>query len=232
MYRVDLLSEIVLFKLYEKHASSDEELSLSLRQIAELFDERVPINLLRSALEITRQADYEKNRLIKRKGNKGDYTYDISLAGIAEVQNELRRSSSPIAYYSADPTRNLEVVAGIHSDFMNDGERTNSESWKPLPVNRDDPDFIEMRSSIEEAVDIIEKDNGFAVHFPQERTGILQSLKDGIDWIDNKFPTRAQVRFSLLTPLTWIVAKFGDGLIVEAAKKAAAKIVDWLATMM
>jgi hypothetical protein len=76
-----MLSDIVLFKLYEKHVSSDEELSLSPKEIAELFREQIPINLLRSAIESSRQANYERDRLIKRKGTKGSYKYDISLEG-------------------------------------------------------------------------------------------------------------------------------------------------------
>lgn len=231
MYRIDLLADIVLFKLYEKHVSADEELNLSLRDIAELFGERVPINLLRSAIATTREANYEKNRFIKRKGDKTDYRYDISLAGIAKVQNELRRPSSPIAYYSGDVARNLEVVAGIHSDFMTTEDRTNSETWTPLPIDRESEAFTDMESSVVQAIDVIERDNGLAVHFSEERAGILQTLRDGLDWVENKCPTRAQIRFGLLAPLTWIITKFGEGIIVEAAKKAAEKIVDWLATM-
>lgn len=232
MYRVDILSDIVLFKLYEKHVSSDEELNLTLKEIAELFRERVPINLLRSAIESSRQANYERNRLIGRKGSKGNYKYDISLEGIAKVQDELRRPSSPLAFYSADTARNLEGVAGIHTDFMSRIDRANAETWMPLPIDRESLAFSEMESSVVEAIDAIEKDNGFAVHFPEERAGILQTMKDGLDWIASKSPTRAQVRFGLLAPLTWIITRFGDGLVVEAAKKAAAKIVDWLASVV
>jgi hypothetical protein len=231
MYRVNLLSDIVLFKLYEKHISSDEELDLSLRDIADLFDEQLSINLIRSTIELSRKEFNEKDKLIKRKGNKGNYRYDLSLAGIEKVQNELRRSSSPIAYYSADQTRNLEVAAGIQSDFMTPGERAVSESWKPLPIDRESPAFIDMRSSVIDAIESIEHDNGLAVHFPAEREGILQTLKDGLEWVSVKAPTRAQIKAILISPLTWIITKFSEGLIVEACKKAAAKIFDWLMTL-
>jgi len=50
MYRVELLSDIVLYKLYENHISSDEEQNLNLRDIAALFDEQIPINLVRSVI--------------------------------------------------------------------------------------------------------------------------------------------------------------------------------------
>jgi hypothetical protein len=232
MYRVDLLSDILLYKLYEKHVSSDNELELSIRDIADLFNRRIPLNLVRSAIQLNRQAYSESDKLIKRKGIKGNYSYDISLAGIAKVQNELRRSSSPIAFYSGDPERNLQSVAGIHSDFMTSDERLRSEAWVPLPVDRESVAFIDMQASVVEAIDAIEVDNGFAANFPAERAGILQTLSDGLDWIMNKMPTKAQIQSSLLAPLTWIIVKFGDGLIVEAAKKAANKIVEWLQTML
>jgi hypothetical protein len=82
MYRVELLSDIVLYKLYENHISSDEEQNLNLRDIAALFDEQIPINLVRSVIELNRKEYYEKEKLIKRKGVKGNYRYEISLAGI------------------------------------------------------------------------------------------------------------------------------------------------------
>ncbi len=226
MYRIDIFSDILLYKLYEKHVSSDEELNLTPREIASFFEHKVPINLIRSAIEINRQGAYEANRLMRRKGTKGDYRYDISLAGIEKIQNELRRTNSPIAYYSA--TSDLETVAGIHSQFMTDEERAQAESWKPLPIDRESPDFVTMRSSVVEAIEVIEKDNGLAVHFPEERAGILQTLKDGLEWITNRTPTKAQIRASLIGPLTWVITKFSDGIIAEASKKAATKIIHWL----
>jgi hypothetical protein len=179
------------------------------------------------AKQITREIGWSKE-----KAPKGSYKYDISLEGIAKIQDELRRPSSPIAFYSADTSRNLEAIAGIHTDFMSRIDRANAETWMPLPIDRKSVAFTEMESSVVEAIDAIEKDNGFAVHFPEERAGILQTLRDGLDWISSKSPTRAQVRFTLLTPLTWIVTRFGEGLAAEVAKKAAEKIVSWLASMV
>lgn len=228
MYRIDNLSDIVLFKLYEKHISSDEELNLTLKEIAELFEQKIPVNLIRSSIEINRQGDYEANRLVRRRGTKGDYRYDISLAGIEKIQNELRRANSPIAYYSSDASRDLEIVAGIHSEFITDEERARVDSWRPLPIDRKSSDFVAMHSSVVEAIEAIEKDNGLAMHFPEERAGILQTLKDGLEWITNRAPTKAQIQASLIGPLTWVITKFGDGIIAEASKKAATKIIHWL----
>jgi hypothetical protein len=231
MYRVDLLSDIILFKMYEKHISSDEELDPSLRDIANLFDDQLSINLVRSTIELNRRQYNEKDKLIKRRGNKGNYTYDLSLAGIEKVQNELRRPSSPIAYYSADQTRNLELVAGIQSAFMTPVERAGGESWEPLAIDRENPTFIDMRSSVIDAIDNIERDNGLAVHLPEERDGILQTLKDGLEWVTARSPTRAQIRACLISPLTRIITKLGEGIVVESCKKAAAKIFEWLLTL-
>ena len=114
---------------------------------------------------------------------------------------------------------------------MTPGERAVSESWKPLPIDRESPAFIDMRSSVIDAIESIENDNGLAVHFPAEREGILQTLKDGLEWVSVKAPTRAQIKAILISPLTWVITKFSEGLIVEARKKAAAKIFDWLMTL-
>jgi hypothetical protein len=170
--------------------------------------------------------EYENEKLIKRKGTKGSYRYDISLKGIEKVQNELRRSSSPIAYFSAG--YDLEDIAGIHSDFMTGSARSRAEAWKPLPIDRNENSFKEMRASVIEAIKTIEGDNGLAAHFPEERNGVLQTLRDGLEWITSKSPTRAQLQASLIAPLTWIITRFGEGVMGEAAKKAAEKIFSWL----
>jgi hypothetical protein len=129
---------------------------------------------------------------------------------LKRVQNELRRSSSPIACYSTDQARNLELVAGIQNEFMTIAERSVSESWKPLPIDRETLAFIDMRSSVIDAIDNIERDNDLAVHYPAEREGILQTLKDGLDWVTGKGPTRAQIKATLIAPLTWIITNLGQ----------------------
>ena len=70
MHRIDLLSDILLYKLYEKHILSDEETNLSVNEMRDLFKEDVSLNLLRSALRICNGQYYEKNKHIRRSGNK------------------------------------------------------------------------------------------------------------------------------------------------------------------
>ncbi len=69
MHRIDLLSDILLYKLYEKHILSDEETNLSVNEMRDLFKEDVSLNLLRSALRICNGQYYEKNKHIRRSGN-------------------------------------------------------------------------------------------------------------------------------------------------------------------
>ena len=88
-----------------------------------------------------------------------------------------------------------------------------------------------MRSSVIDAIDNIERDNGLAVHYPAEREGILQTMKEGLDWVTGKGPTRAQIKATLIAPLTWIITNLGQGIIVEVCKKAATKIFEWLLTL-
>ncbi|HKS88395.1 MAG TPA: hypothetical protein VJR70_03055, partial [Stellaceae bacterium] len=79
---------------------------------------------------------------------------------------------------------------------------------------------------------VIEGDNGFAATFPNEREGILSSLKAGADWIKNRCPNREQIFSLIISPLQWISGNFSKALIGEAAKKAAEAVVNFLHSLL
>lgn len=232
MYRISLLSDVILYKFYEVHVSSDTPAELSSLEVRAELGVDISLNLINSAIEYARAARrYHEPNFIKRSGIKGNYKYEISIDGIQYVESELRRRDSPIAYFSANGDQSLSYVAGISSDFMTRGERVSSADWQPLEIDRQNESYKETVLELENAIDVIEKDNAFAAHMPQERSGILESLKFGLDWLKSKAPTVSQIRAMLVGPLNWISTTFPNSIMSEAAKKAASKLVDFVSSL-
>lgn len=109
-----------------------------------------------------------------------------------------------------------------------DSEQLSNDEWQPLPIDREDEHFVEALEAIEEAIEAIEGDNGYAATEPEERNGILYSAKGTLQALKEGTPSREQLISSLLKPFNYIAKKFGDGIIGVAAKKAADLIFSFL----
>jgi hypothetical protein len=91
-FRISNLAQIILYKLYLDHVDGDEHCPLTLPQIAELFDHKLPLNLINSSIEWMRleiSRDY-----LRRSGTKESYKYTIAPERIHYVEMELLRKRS------------------------------------------------------------------------------------------------------------------------------------------
>jgi hypothetical protein len=84
----------------------------------------------------------------------------------------------------------------------------------------------------EEALRAAEGSNELASKHPEEREGILAVLREGVDRLRNKIPSRATITSTLLQPLRWLATTLANSVAGEAAKRAAQKIIDWLSSLM
>lgn len=96
-----------------------------------------------------------------------------------------------------------------------------SDEWTPLEIDRTDTDYLEAVDSVEEAIEAIRQDNGFAATRPLEREGVLRVLQEGLVWLKEKIPTQSILQTMLISPLRWVSSIFGNAVVGEAAKKAA-----------
>ncbi len=94
------------------------------------------------------------------------------------------------------------------------------DEWAPLPIDRQNPKFEAAMGAVEDAIDTISADNGYAVSAPEERTSILASLKGSVEAIKAGMPSLASIRAGLLAPLRFISEKFVGTAMGETAKKA------------
>lgn len=230
-YRLVPLSEAILFKLYISHVSDDENDAYSIENIKGMFNEDVSVKFIKSAIELIGYSTYRFSKL-RRHGRSNSWSYSITDHGILSVEASLRRSDSIASFMFANANASLDTIAGLDGIFLTDDERDELDGWLPLPIERDRPEYKETIGALEEAFDTIRADNGFAATYPEQRTGILAALEDGIQTLKSKLPSAEQLQGMILRPLRWISVTFSNTLIGEAAKKAAEKLVQYIASLL
>lgn len=230
-YRLVPLSECVLYKLYIAHVADDDNDSYSVEQIKAMFKDDVSRKLLKSAIEYLDYATH-RNGKIRRHGRSGSYSFSITDYGILEIERDLRRSDSVASFLHANPDASLDVIAGLDGMFRTDEERADLEVWAPLSIDRDSPQYRETVEAVEEAYETIRADNGLAATHPEQREGILATLADGIEALKKKAPSAQQLKALIVIPLQWVSVNFSKTLIGEAAKKAAEKLYQFIASFL
>src|SRR5262245_44003657 len=81
-------------------------------------------------------------------------------------------------------------------------------------------------SAADEALEVIEGNNGYATSEPEERNAIVNSIKGTIAAIKEGAPSASAIKSSLIAPLQYLVRKFTDTAIGIASKVAVEKIAN------
>jgi hypothetical protein len=124
-----------------------------------------------------------------------------------------------------DPDLNFsQTLNRVPDTDTPDSGHKSDDVWRPLPIDREAPEYSEAVESIGEAVQIVEQDNGYPTSDPEERNQIVDSLKTGLQWIKEGAPSLAQIRATVVAPLKFLASKFSGAAMGEAAKVAVAKI--------
>jgi len=126
------------------------------------------------------------------------------------------------------------ALTSLHSE--NRGENSNNllsqenteDNWQPLPIDREDQLYLKAIEAVEDALKVIEGDNGYAATESEERTAILEPAKATLTAIKDGTPSKEQIESNLVKPFKYLMKKFGDSLIGAAAKKIVGVIVTWL----
>lgn len=118
----------------------------------------------------------------------------------------------------------LVVVSSSDSDTR--------DKWEPLPIDRSSPEYSEAVSKTDEALQVIEGDNGFASSLPEMRDHVVWSLGAGVNALKEGLLTKEQVDSLLICPLKWVATKFAEGLMKIAANKALIAILAWLKSVV
>lgn len=111
----------------------------------------------------------------------------------------------------------LPMVAGIPKRVNSIGS---DEDWEPLPVEVPDDRAIEVEQAVQDTIDEVFKNNGYASTRPEERDTVLATLEAGKSALSSRRFTLGTIVETLRKPLKYLVKKFGDSAIGLAAKKA------------
>lgn len=156
------------------------------------------------------------------------HKYKLTEEGILLVERALRKRDSDLAYFAKNGDAALDEIAGLDSIWITPDERVDSDQWSPLAIDRDDPEFVATLKAVEAALEAIRGDNGYAANEPNERAGIVATLEEGVQWLKERAPTKAQVQNLVIAPLRWIAVKFAQSVTGQAANAAAQKLWQWL----
>ena len=182
---------------------------------------------------VSKSLDSLVNRELVEAGSGG---YSITGQGISHVEQSLEDKESTVFKYNKYGDAWLDkqsVGARNEGDTANlsDAE-TEEDEWEPLPIDRESQDYKEAIGTLDEAIDVVAGNNGYAESEPDERNNIVESLRQGQTAIKERQPSKAQINALVLQPLNYLVRKFSESTIGEIAKVAAVKIVAWLASFI
>ena len=126
-----------------------------------------------------------------------------------------------------EPNNVVDVESEPRSSFDTDESR-DDDIWEPLKIDRGTREYGEAVAAVEEALGVIESDNGYAASEPEERNQIIWSIREGIRTIKENLPSYAQIQSMVEQPLRFISKKFAETAMGEIAKKALGYLFTWL----
>lgn len=230
--RLRPVAEYLLYQIYNETMNNDSKSKFDISDIQKIVSKDIPKNLLTSAIDLLREYEHGSGRLIARHGNKEKYEYSITRDGIIRTEERIQRGDSIAAFLLKQPDADIHDVAGFDGLFYYPGEQKRLNDWSPLDIDREADDYQATVDVLEESLEVIRGDNGFAEEYPEQRAGILDTLREGLDWLKNKRPSANVLKKLLVDPLRWIAVTFGKSMLGSAGKLAAEKIMKLIFSSM
>ncbi|RRN68590.1 hypothetical protein [Agrobacterium deltaense] len=222
----------MLTKLYVQHVNDSDTEAFSVDEIKSIFSVPVSRNLISSALDELYGPKYSDKALVHRSGTKrSERRYRITSAGIQFVEKSLRDSASDIAYFLAQGDTSLDEIAGMDGLFWTDEERTEKSGWTEIELE-EGKELEEVIEGLNLTIDEIEKNDEFEAKDPEQKRGILASLRIGLASLKSLKVSKNQINGIIIQPLRWIATNFTNTVMAELAKTAAQKVVKLVLTYL
>lgn len=117
----------------------------------------------------------------------------------------------------------------INKTFISE-EKASFDEWQPIPVDRSNPEYQETEKKLDEALNVIRSDNGFADTFPDERNQVVSALETGLKiFRENSTVHVTYFRAFIIDPLTAAISRLKDNAAGTAAAIAKGAAIKWLA---
>jgi hypothetical protein len=143
----------------------------------------------------------------------------------------------PINRYRRAPERSSWLRSALQSvnetfdklGIQADDFETPDSEWAPLPLNRDDPALNQAIARLDETIEEVRADNGYAITLPEERDYVLERLSS----LANRLKHAAQVSYGYvvrngLEPLATLIRRFSNAALETSASAARSALADWL----
>jgi hypothetical protein len=95
-----------------------------------------------------------------------------------------------------------------------------ADTWEPLPIDRADSAYGDAIKKTERALEVLEQDNGYAATSPEEKAGIVETIRGNLKALKEGFPSKRSIMEGLIKPLKFIAKKFGENFVGAAASAA------------
>jgi hypothetical protein len=116
------------------------------------------------------------------------------------------------------------------SDF---GNKLEELQWEPIPLERTNEKLIAATTALDEAIEQIEQNNGYATTAPGEREHVLENLKAATKSLKERGHIYwAQLRSWAMEPLTRVVNRFGNAAVGVSSSAAKEALIDWLKSLI
>lgn len=160
------------------------------------------------------ESEVKQIEVYRRLGDHGDRWLGEALLALEQraAQEETDRA--------AEETKSLELER--------DDDPLSTEAWEPLQIDRGSGTYRGAIDAVEAAAEAIEGSNGYAESEPDERNGIVHTIRGTLRAVKEGFPSRKSIVHGLLVPLRFIATKFTGAAMGEAAKRAVAALITWL----
>ena len=111
------------------------------------------------------------------------------------------------------------------------GDIEDSDEWEPLPIDRTTSEYKNIVEAVNDAIEKIEADNGYAANKPEERDNVVWSLRQGIAAIREMAPSLAHVRALIMAPLNSAIKTLKESVLGVAAMVAREAFKEWIKSL-
>ena len=108
----------------------------------------------------------------------------------------------------------------FETDLDSDDPSPEVDEWAPLKLDRESTEYEVAVRQLEDVIEQLRRDNGYAATYPEERGNVLWSLQSGLELLKEKLPTKSQVRALILAPLRLLGRRFAETSLGEIADLA------------
>lgn len=134
-----------------------------------------------------------------------------------------------------EPDRWLRgALANLNSTYeklhITDADFENPESdWQPLALDRSDPELQAVADALDDVIEQVRGDNGYAATVPEERNYVLAALSSTAKTLKESASTSVlYLNTFALEPLTKLIQRFKGAAIAIAAAAAKDALIEFL----